>query len=172
MAEKELRKLSRRELLQMLLMQCEESERLQNELDCITAEHEAMAESYERLKGKLNVKDERLNQKDEKIARLREEIMRLQKENKELKVSGTAGSHEAEAYAEAQMLTEATNRLNKVITSAQQAADRYLANMREMSEMSDIGYPYETSRRTGARRRLEGSRARQTLKAVSGDNRG
>ena len=33
MAEKELRKLKRRELLQMLLMQCEETEKLQQETD-------------------------------------------------------------------------------------------------------------------------------------------
>lgn len=51
MAEKELRKLRRRELLKMLLIQCEETERLQRELNEITAEHEVMSESYERLKG-------------------------------------------------------------------------------------------------------------------------
>lgn len=54
MADKELRKLKRRELLQMLLVQCEESERLEGELEEFIAEHEAMSESYERLKQKLN----------------------------------------------------------------------------------------------------------------------
>ena len=60
MAGKELRRLKRRELLKMLLVQCEETERLQKELEELTEEHEAMSESYERLKGKLDVKDERL----------------------------------------------------------------------------------------------------------------
>ena len=45
----------------MLLTQCEETERLQKELDETTAEYAALQEGYERLKDKLNVKDERLN---------------------------------------------------------------------------------------------------------------
>lgn len=70
MAEKELRKLNRRELLQMLLVQCEESERLQRELDEIQEQFDTMSESYGRLKCKLDVKDERLNQKDRRIGEL------------------------------------------------------------------------------------------------------
>ena len=38
MGNKELRRLKRRDLLQMLLTQCEETERLQNELDKRTVE--------------------------------------------------------------------------------------------------------------------------------------
>ena len=68
MAERELQRLKRRELLRMLLVQCEEMERLQQEADEIKAELAVLTESYERLKIKLNVKDERLNQKDERIA--------------------------------------------------------------------------------------------------------
>ena len=62
MAEKELRRLKRRELLQMLLVQCEETERLSQEADEIKQQIDAVMESYERLKKKLDVKDERLNQ--------------------------------------------------------------------------------------------------------------
>ena len=61
MIDKELRRLSRRELLQMLVAQCEETERLQQEADETRERLEVLEESYERLKGKLNVKDERLN---------------------------------------------------------------------------------------------------------------
>ena len=68
MAEKELRRLNRRELLKLLLIQCEEMDRLQQEYNEMKASLETFMESYERLKGKLNVKDERLNQKDAKIA--------------------------------------------------------------------------------------------------------
>ena len=75
MADKELRRLKRRELLQMLLMECEEAERLEQEsgrlkeqLDALQEQMATIMESYERLKKKLDVKDERLNQKDEKIA--------------------------------------------------------------------------------------------------------
>ena len=81
MADKELRRLKRRELLQMLLMECEEAERLEQEsgrlkeqLDALQEQMAAIMESYERLKKKLDVKDERLNQKDEKIAMLKNEV--------------------------------------------------------------------------------------------------
>ncbi len=81
MADKELRRLKRRELLQMLLMECEEAERLEQEsgrlkeqLDALQEQMITIMESYERLKKKLDVKDERLNQKDEKIAMLKNEV--------------------------------------------------------------------------------------------------
>lgn len=81
MADKELRRLKRRELLQMLLMECEEAEklsqesgRLKEQLDAIQEQMAAVMESYERLKKKLDVKDARLNQKDEKIAMLKQEV--------------------------------------------------------------------------------------------------
>lgn len=164
MADKELRKLKRRELLQMLLVQCEESERLQEELDEITAEHEAMAESYERLKMKLNVKDERLNQKDAKIAELTKEI-------EEMKVSKEIELTEAGSIAEAAL------RLNGIFEAAQEAADQYLMNVRRLSEAEqgdekDNRIPFEEAWRAGVRRGMTVPRVRRTLKAVSGDERG
>ena len=74
MAEKELRRLKRRELLQMLLVQCEETERLSQETEEIKERMEAVMQSYERLKKKLDIKDERLNQKDNQIADLKRKI--------------------------------------------------------------------------------------------------
>lgn len=81
MADKELRRLKRRELLQMLVMECEEAERLEQEsgrlreqLDAMKEQMDTIMESYERLKKKLDVKDERLNQKDETIAMLKSEV--------------------------------------------------------------------------------------------------
>ena len=70
MADKELRRLKRRELLKMLLVQCKETERLQRESDEANAALADLTERYERLIGKLNVKDERLNQKDAQISDL------------------------------------------------------------------------------------------------------
>ena len=43
---KELRRLKRRELLQMLLIQCEETERLQQETDEMRAQMKTVMESY------------------------------------------------------------------------------------------------------------------------------
>ena len=91
MAERELKRLNRRELLQMLLVQCEESERLQEELDEIQKQFDTMSESYERLKLKLNLKDERLNQKDLQIQELTAEAETLKNEMEELKRTGMAG---------------------------------------------------------------------------------
>lgn len=189
MADKELKKLTRRELLQMLLVQCEESERLQRELDELTMEHEAMSESYERLKSKLNVKDERLNQKDAKIAALVNQI-------KEMKASRFIELTEAGSIAEAAL------RLNGIFEAAQQAADQYLMNIRKLGEVEQhmLGVqepdetkqqqlpdrktdetkpedkknnriPFQSARRPGIRR-TTGPRVRQILKAVSGDGRG
>ena len=62
----------------MLLAQCEETERLQKELDETRTELETLQEGYERLKKKLDIKDERLNQKDAKIAELKNEIETIQ----------------------------------------------------------------------------------------------
>ena len=78
MGNKELRRLKRRDLLQMLLAQCEETERLQKELDETRAELETLQEGYERLKKKLDIKDERLNQKDAKIAELKDAVEEIQ----------------------------------------------------------------------------------------------
>ena len=121
MAERELRKLKRRDLLQMLLVQCQETERLQQETDEMKERFDAMAESYERLKKKLDVKDERLNQKDAKISELRREIERM-------KVSRAAEIEEVGS------ITDATIRLNEVFEEAQRAAEMYLINVQRIKK--------------------------------------
>lgn len=119
MIDKELRRLSRRELLQMLVAQCEETERLQQEADETRERLEVLEESYERLKGKLNVKDERLNQKDEKIRELKGVI-------EEMKASREIELEEAGSIAEAAL------RLNGIFEAAQEAADQYLMNVKRL----------------------------------------
>ncbi len=114
MADKTLQRLKRRDLLQMLLVQCEETERLQTELCELKAQMETVMESYERLKKKLDIKDERLNQKDERIKELGGEIERLKK----------TGEAEPEAA-----LVDAAHRLNEIFKEAQQAAEQYLTRV-------------------------------------------
>lgn len=156
MANKELRRLSRRELLQMLLAQCEETERLEQELGELTEAHRAMSESYERLKAKLNVKDERLNEKDAQIAKLQDGIEQMR----------TSRMIELE---EAGNIAEAALRLNGVFEAAQRAAEQYLLNVRSISELSiDASerpkeynqIPIESGWRAGIRRNGAGSRIR------------
>lgn len=121
MGNKELRRLKRKDLLQMLLTQCEETERLQKELDGTAAELEMLQEGYERLKKKLDIKDVRLNQKDAKIAELSSEI-------EQIKASRVIELNEAGSIAEASL------RLNGVFEAAQQAAEQYLMNVRRIAE--------------------------------------
>ncbi len=121
MAERVLRKLKRRDLLQMLLAQCEETERLQKELDETTAEYAALQEGYERLKDKLNVKDERLNQKDTAIAELKTTI-------EEMKASRLIELEESGNIAEAAL------RINGIFEAAQRCAEQYLLNVKRLSK--------------------------------------
>lgn len=115
MAEKELQKLNRRELLRLLLMQCEEMDRVQQEYNEIKESYDTFMESYERLKVKLNVKDERLNQKDAKIA----ELTRIIEELKETK------SEELDRDS----VAEVTREVNRIFEEAQKRADQYLKNV-------------------------------------------
>lgn len=164
MTNKELRRLSRRELLQMLLVQCEETERLEQELGELTGAHEAMSESYERLKVKLNVKDERLNEKDAKIAELQGVIEQMR----------TSRMIELE---EAGNIAEAALRLNGVFEAAQRAAEQYLLNVRGISGLSlDVPerpeeynqLPIESGWRAGIRRKGAGSRIRMMAQREAG----
>lgn len=170
MAKSELQKLKRRELLKMLLLQCQETERLEKELSEITAEYETMAESYGRLKEKLNVKDARLNQKD---ARIRE----LQNEIEEMKASRVIELEDAGSIAEAAL------RLNGVFEAAQKAAEQYLMNVKRLGDTSpDIlnatldarekRIPTETGRRSGIRRKSGIHHGRQGAAGVSLINMG
>lgn len=160
MADKELRKLKRRELLRMLLVQCEETERLQRELNELTREHDVMSESYERLKHKLNVKDERLNQKDAQIAALKSTI-------EEMKLDRMIELTEAGNIAEAAL------RLNGIFELAQEAADQYLMNVKRYAESQpkisvvqtsaeeEKQIPFESGWRAGIRRKAGTPRGRQ-----------
>lgn len=130
MAERRLKKLNRRELLQMLLVQCEESERLQQELDEIKEQFNTMSESYERLKEKLNVKDERLNQKDEMITAVKEENGKLAAEIDELKRTGAAGP-----------AAEAVEQIGNIFREAQKAAEQYLADVQKGTACTDSSLP-------------------------------
>ena len=114
MANKELRKLNRKELLQMLLVQCEETERMQKETEKVNAAMAAMEESYERLK-------EKLNEKDAKIAELQRTIEDM-KMMREIEI------------AEAGSIAEASLRLNGIFEAAQRCADQYLENVRKLCE--------------------------------------
>lgn len=124
MVDKELRRLKRRDLLHMLLTQCQETERLQQENGEMLQELTELRETLERLKGKLNIKDERLNQKD---ARIRE----LQAEIEEMKASKAIELEDAGNIAEAAL------RLNGIFEAAQRSAEQYLMNVRRFAQKEE-----------------------------------
>lgn len=153
MANKELRKLNRKELLQMLLVQCEETERMQKETENVKAAMAAMEESYERLKEKLNVKDERLNEKDAKIAELQRTIEEM-KAKREIELT------------EAGSIAEASLRLNDIFEAAQRCADQYLENVRKLCEKEKQA-ALDTGWQQTARRRSNLSPVRREFSAAA-----
>ncbi len=158
MADKTLQRLKRRDLLQMLLVQCEETERLQTELCELKAQMETVMESYERLKKKLDIKDERLNQKDERIKELGSEIERLKKE--------------AEPEA---ALVDAAHRLNEIFKEAQQAAEQYLTRVEKRHGIKaqpagpEERHGFSGNEKTSAVRRKQGTpHIRQIIEVHAG----
>lgn len=152
MAEKELCRLKRKDLLRMLLMQCEETERLQRETDEIKEKLEVILESYERLKMKLDVKDERLNQKDAEIAELKTEIEKMITE-KEMEKKDTDS------------LEEAVRRFGRLLEETQRTVDLYISNMKKKNEKKN---PFEPGRTAGSRKRQNASRHGEVVSADFG----
>lgn len=127
MTEKDLRKLRRHDLLQLLLTQGREAAQLREELAQSQADCAELTAGNERLKAKLNEKDElierlkgRLDQKDARIKALEEEEQAwLESRRIELSEAGS--------------IAEAALKLNGVFEAAQRAADQYLYNIRLLS---------------------------------------
>ena len=112
MTDKELQKLGRRELLQMLLEQAKEAERLAALLQETEENYRQLEENYERLRG-------RLDKKDAQIQNLRTTLQEeREKRETELEKVGS--------------IAEAALRLNGVFDAAQRAANQYLHSIQEM----------------------------------------
>lgn len=112
MTQRELQKLKRQELLELLLTQGEEAERNALELDETKAELAELQAGYERLKKRLDLKD----------AEIRRLCDTLDKERKERRIT----------LDEAGSIAEASLRLNGIFEAAQRAADQYLFNIRQI----------------------------------------
>lgn len=112
MTNKELQKLGRRELLQLLLNQAKETERLTAELAETQAQLQELTETYERLR-------ERLNHKDERIHEL-ETTLEEEREKREIDLEDVGS------------IAEAALKLHGVFDAAQEAADFYLRSIQEL----------------------------------------
>lgn len=126
-----MHKLSRRELLQLLLAQVKETDKVKQSLAEREKELTELQENYERLR-------KRLDQKDEKIHTL-QDTLRRDRNTRRIKLQ------------EAGSIAEAALRLNGIFDIAQKAADQYLENVRLQYEptMPWDGY-YTTMRNVGA----------------------
>lgn len=112
MTDKELQKLGRRELLQMLLEQAKEAERLGALLKESEEKYRELEDNYERLRG-------RLDKKDAQIHNLRA-TLQTEREKREMDMENVGS------------IAEAALRLNGVFEAAQRAANQYLQSVREL----------------------------------------
>lgn len=125
MTVKELQKLKRQELLQLLLTQSKEVAGLQRELGVKDKEIIGLVESNERLGAKVREKDA-LN--DKLAGRLEDKNTRI----KELEAEFEAWKSDRQAeLEETDSMADAALKLNGVFDAAQQAADQYLYNIRQ-----------------------------------------
>lgn len=114
MTSKELHRLRRRELLQLLLSLSEETEETRKTLEETSAQLELTASNYERLR-------KRLDMKDAQIAELRATI-ESERKKREIELE------------EAGSIAMAALKLNGVFEAAQKAADQYVYNMKKRAE--------------------------------------
>ena len=142
MTDKELRKLSRQDLLQLLIMQGKEAATLEEQLNESKYNEQRQFDSNERLrdriadreetiehlKEKLAAKDEKLNSKDKEIAELRQQIEMLKEKGFSIDSNGAIDGTELGSIAEAALA------INNVFAAAQKAADMYVASARKKAE--------------------------------------
>lgn len=142
MTEKQLHKLRRQELLQLMLEQGKEALALQTKLNDINSEYLQANAGYERLKEKLDEKDavierlkKRLDGKDAVIEKLKKRLDRkdirigeLEKELGDIRINRVIQLEESGPIA------EAACKLTGVFGEAQRAADQYLYHLQMMCD--------------------------------------
>lgn len=138
MTVKELQKLKRQELLQLLLTQSKEVAGLKKELEAKDKEMIGLVESNERLGARVREKDD-LN--DRLRGRLEDKNIRTMNLEAELEAWKSDRRDELDKM---DSIADAALKLNGVFETVQQAADQYLYNIRQRYE--------EESQRSAGRR--------------------
>lgn len=113
MTAKELHRLRRQEVLELLLAQSEDLEQTKLSLSETSDQLEVMTANYERLRKRLDLKD----------AQIRELRATLSAERTKREIE----------LEEAGNIAEAALRLNKIFEMAQKAADQYLYNVQRQT---------------------------------------
>lgn len=112
MTDKELHRLSRRDILQLMLAQGKETEELRQVKAELEQQLEELTQNYERLKKRLDYKDEQIHQLQDTLEK--------ERTNRRIELE------------EAGSIAEASLRLNGLFETAQKAADQYLYNIRRL----------------------------------------
>ncbi len=136
MTDKELQKLGRRELLQLLLDQAKETEQLRAGLAAAGERAQEMEDTFERLRERLNEKDAQIRDLQETYDRLRDRL-----NEKDARIQELTDTLQAEregqmtGLGEVGSIAEAALRLNGIFEAAQRAADLYLQKVHESSPL-------------------------------------
>lgn len=125
MTVKELKKLTRRDLLQLLVEQSREMLRIQTEQEEKEKEISRLMENNERLQVKIEEKDVQIERLKGRLDSKRGRISELETEIDTWQSSRQAGLQNSGTVAEAAL------RLNGIVEAAQKAADQYLYNIRQ-----------------------------------------
>lgn len=128
MTEKDLHKLRRQEVLQLLLVQVREAEQLQVRLSEVSDQ----LKEEEALTGRLKT---RLDEKDEQIGRLKARLDQKDEQIRSLKLCLDQNQSDRKILLEQSgSIAEASLRLSGIFEAAQKAADLYLDNIRLLCE--------------------------------------
>lgn len=133
MTDKEIQKLGRRELLQLLLDQARAAEQLKARLAAAEEQVHEMEETFRRLRERLDEKDARIRELSEAYERLRSRLNEKDAQIQELKDTIQAEREgRMSTLSEMGSIAEAALRLNGIFEAAQRAADLYLEKVREV----------------------------------------
>ena len=133
MTDKELKKLNRRELLQLLLEQAKDTERLGAELAAANDHALEMDETFQRLRERLDEKDAKIREMGETYDRLRDRLSDKDAQIQELNDTLQAEREgRMSALSETGSLAEAALQISGVFEAAQKAADLYLGKLPEI----------------------------------------
>ena len=166
MTEKELHKLRRQDLLQLLLTAGRESAELQMQLEETEKELALVKDNNERLKGKLDDKDVqidrlkgKLDDKDALIEKLKARLDHKDSRIKDLEdtLEDWLTSRRIE-LTEAGNIAEAALRLNGIFEVAQQAAEQYFENLKMMAEHREHPEPGINEKAASFRKKKEDER--------------
>lgn len=142
MTDKEFHKLKREDVLRLLLSQVKEAETLRNKLSETEGQLTVAEEGYERLKERLDSKDDQINKlkkrlddKDAQINKLKGRLENKDDQIRNMKIGlDKLRKEKMDEAREPGSIAKASLELSGIFEAAQRAADLYLDKIKHMSE--------------------------------------